>query len=95
MHEFTIVKDKVSSIVIENKHKEGNVKVYKVDKDNHFITMGGIKFELYSEEFNKLVGTYVTDLNGEIHIKNLRTRKLYFKGNNKEKSVTILPKILK
>lgn len=79
LHEFTIVKDNVSSLVIENKHKEGNVKVYKVDKDDHKITLGGITFELYSEEFNKLVGTYVTDLNGEIKITGLRTRKLYFK----------------
>jgi len=84
LHEFTIVKDKVTSLVIENKHKEGNLQIYKVDKDNHMITLGGVKFELYSEEFNKLVGTYTTDLNGEIKIDNLRTGNYILKETSKK-----------
>lgn len=73
LHEFTIVKDEVSSLVIENMHQKGNLQIYKVDKDDHKITLGGITFKLYSEEFDKFIGTYTTDLNGEIKIDNLRT----------------------
>ena len=58
---------------IINDHKKGNLKIYKVDKDNHKIALGNVQFDLYSEEFQRVVGTYTTDVNGEISIKNLRT----------------------
>ncbi|MGN0973312.1 MAG: SpaA isopeptide-forming pilin-related protein [Bacilli bacterium] len=61
---------------ITNKHKLGNLKVTKVDKDNNQITLGGVKFDLYSYEFDKVIGTYTTDANGEIIVKDLRIRKL-------------------
>ena len=57
---------------ITNDHKKGNLKIYKVDKDNHKIALGNVQFDLYSEEFQKVIGTYTTDVNGEISIKNLR-----------------------
>ena len=57
---------------ITNKHKEGNLKIIKVDKDNHNIGLGGVVFDLYSKEFKKVIGTYTTDENGEITINNLR-----------------------
>ena len=65
--------NQITDKTITNKHKEGDLTIYKVDKDNHKITLGNIKFDLFSEEFNKVIGTYTTDENGEIHIKNLRT----------------------
>ena len=58
---------------ITNDHKKGNLEIYKVDKDNHKIALGNVQFDLYSEEFQRVVGTYTTDVNGEISIKNLRT----------------------
>lgn len=58
---------------LTNKHKKGNLKVYKVDKDNHKIALGNVEFDLYSEEFQKVIGTYTTDVNGEIQINDLRT----------------------
>ena len=58
---------------ITNDHKKGNLKIYKVDKDNHKIALGNVQFDLYSEEFQRVVGTYTTDVNGKISIKNLRT----------------------
>ena len=58
---------------LTNKHKEGKLSIYKVDKDNHEITLGNVEFDLYSEELKKVVGTYKTNVNGEIHIDNLRT----------------------
>ena len=52
--------------------KEGNLKVYKVDEQNHEIAIGNVEFELYSKEFDKIIGTYYTDVNGEIYVENLR-----------------------
>ena len=63
------------TMTIENEHKRGDLKVYKVDADNNKITLGGVKFALYSYEFNKITGHYTTNANGEIFIKNLRTGK--------------------
>ncbi len=37
--------------------------MYKVDKDNHKISLGNVEFDLYSEEFKKVIGTYRTDVN--------------------------------
>ena len=58
---------------ITNEHKKGNIKVYKIDKDNKKVVLGNVEFKLYSEEFKKIIGTYYTDVNGELEIKNLRT----------------------
>lgn len=65
--------NKTANVQVENKHTVGNLKIYKVDKDNNGISLGNIKFELYSKEFDKIIGTYYTDANGEIKIDNLRT----------------------
>ena len=65
--------NKITERTITNKHKEGNLTIYKVDKDNHKIALGNVEFDLFSEEFNKVIGTYKTDVNGVITIKNLRT----------------------
>ena len=46
--------------------------MYKVDKDNNKIALGNVAFELYSNELKKVIGTYRTDVNGKINIKNLR-----------------------
>lgn len=63
------------SITIENEHKRGDLKVYKMDADNNKIAIGGVRFALYSYEFDKIIGYYTTDANGEIYIKGLRTGK--------------------
>ena len=65
--------NKVTEIELENEHKKGNLKVYKVDKDNNKVVLGNVEFDLYSEEFQKVIGTYTTDVNGEIYVENLRT----------------------
>ena len=65
--------NKTSTQEVTNEHKKGDLTVYKVDKDNNRIALGGVTFDLYSEEFGKVIGTYVTDENGEIHVKDLRT----------------------
>lgn len=65
--------NKTTNVDVTNDHKEGNVKVYKIDKDNHRVVLGNVEFQLYSAEFDKVIGTYYTDANGELEIKNLRT----------------------
>lgn len=74
--DVNVTYNKTTTINVENEHKKGNLKVYKVDKDNNKIALGGVKFELYSDEFQKVIGTYTTNQNGEIYVENLRVRKL-------------------
>ena len=64
--------NKTTTKDITNDHKKGNLKIYKVDKDNHKIALGNVKFDLFSEEFQKVIGTYTTNVDGEITINNLR-----------------------
>lgn len=61
---------------LTNEHKKGNLKVYKVDKDNNEIRLGNVKFDLYSVELDKVIGTYTTNVDGEIYIENIRTRRI-------------------
>ena len=65
--------NETSLVQIENEHKKGDLTIYKVDKDDNKLTLGNVEFELYSEELGKVVGTYNTDVDGKIEIKNLRT----------------------
>ncbi|MBR3003080.1 MAG: Cys-Gln thioester bond-forming surface protein [Clostridia bacterium] len=67
--------DKTTNVGITNEHKKGNLKIYKVDKDNKRVVLGNVEFDLFSEELQKVVGTYTTNENGEISIEGLRTGK--------------------
>lgn len=64
--------NKTTTKNITNKHKKGNLKINKVDKDNHKIGLGNITFDLYSEEFKRVVGTYTTNVDGEFQVNDLR-----------------------
>lgn len=70
--EITLEYNDTKTLTIANEHKKGDLKIYKVDADNNKITLGGVKFGLYSYEFDKIIDYYTTDSNGEIHIKDLR-----------------------
>lgn len=65
--------NKITTKSMTNDHKKGNLKIYKIDKDNRRVVLGNVEFQLYSDEFQKVIGTYYTDVNGELEIKNLRT----------------------
>lgn len=73
-YEVTLAYDTITNIEITNEHKKGDLKIYKVDKDNHKIALGNVEFDLYSNEYEKVIGTYKTSVDGEIFIENLRTR---------------------
>ncbi len=83
--QVNVLFDKTTVIDVENEHKKGNIKVYKVDSDNNRLVLGNVEFKLFSHEFNKFIGTYYTNANGEIEIKNLRIGKysLYETKTNK------------
>ncbi|HBC84268.1 MAG TPA: hypothetical protein DCZ30_02130 [Clostridiales bacterium] len=68
----------VYTLRVGNEHKKGNLFVEKIMMDDNTIAMGNIEFELYLVGNNttdpKLyIGTYYTDANGEIYIKDLNT----------------------
>lgn len=65
--------NKNTDLYIQNEHKKGNLNITKIDKDNHKIALGNVEFDLYSEEFGKVIGTYYTNADGQIYIENLRT----------------------
>ena len=75
----------VTTLTMENEHKKGDLKVNKLDKENTKIALGNVEFDLYSTEFDKVIGTYFTDANGEIFVSNLRTGnyKLIEKSTNR------------
>lgn len=70
-HEIELQYNDTKEITITNKIKTGKIKVYKVDKDNKEVKIEGVKFDIYSEELQKVIGTYTTDKNGEINIENI------------------------
>ena len=55
---------------VENKHKKGNLKIEKVDKENNDIKLEGVEFEIYNKD-KELVLTAVTNDKGEIFVENL------------------------
>ena len=65
----------VKQLNIGNEHRKGNVRITKVDKDNHDTKLGAVEFDVYSYEFDKVISHLTTDVNGEINIENLRTGK--------------------
>ena len=72
---ITLEYGETATVLFLNKKKTGNLKIIKVDKDNNKIYLGGVEFDLYSHELDKIVGTYFTDVNGEIYLENLRIGK--------------------
>lgn len=68
----TLKQDQISTLTFSNEKKKGALKLFKVDADNHKITIGNVEFDLYSEEFQKVIGTYRTSVDGEIEVKDLR-----------------------
>lgn len=64
--------NKTAYKTISNEYKKGNLVVNKVDKDNHKIPLGNVVFDLFSNEYQRVIGTYTTDVNGKIQINDLR-----------------------
>ena len=69
----TSTDNQIKTIDYTNKHDEGELEILKVDKDNNQIKIKGVKFELYSEEFNKVIASGTTDANGKLKFSKIRT----------------------
>ena len=72
---FNNVDGDQQTLYVLNEHKKGNAKITKVDKDDHDTKLGAVEFDVYSYEFDTVIGRATTDANGEINIENLRTGK--------------------
>lgn len=61
--EVNVEYNKTETKTITNEHKRGDIKIYKIDADNKKVVLGNVEFQLWSEEFGKVIGTYNTDVN--------------------------------
>lgn len=71
-----IIWNETATLTIENVKKKGQIKVIKVDKENHEIKLQGVEFNLLNENNEKLE-TLVTDKNGEAISSELPIGKYY------------------
>ena len=69
-HKIKVGYDEVILKELTNKHKKGNLKILKVDKDNKDITLGAIEFDLLNEE-KEVVAHLKTDVDGVAYIENI------------------------
>lgn len=72
-HDVELEYNSNKEITIQNQRKKGGLILYKVDSENQELKLQGVKFDIYSEELKKVVGTYTTDENGKIDVQDLPT----------------------
>lgn len=73
---------------VTNKHKKGNLKIIKVDKDDNDITLGGIEFELINEN-KEVVSHLITNADGEAYIENINTGNYILKETKTKKEYNL------
>ena len=89
------IKDKdITTIIVENEKKKGQIEVYKVDKDNNQIKLENVEFEIIDNN-NKVVGKIKTNKEGyaissklpigEYYIKEIKTNDKYVLDEEKIK----------
>ena len=69
-YQITVGYDEVITKELTNKHKKGNLKILKVDKDDNDITLGAIEFDLLNED-KEIVAHLKTDVDGVAYIENI------------------------
>lgn len=78
LQEVTLTKDDLDKIVqIDNDRMKGSIKVIKTDGKTEQL-LEGVEFDLL-DSTEQVIGSYVTDVNGEIHIDNLDVGTYYVK----------------
>lgn len=78
LQEVTLTKDDLDKIVqIDNDRMKGSIKVIKTDGKGEQL-LEGVEFDLL-DSTEQVIGSYVTDVNGEIHIDNLDIGTYYVK----------------
>lgn len=73
---------------ITNKHKKGNLKILKVDKDDNTITLDAIEFDLIDEN-KEIVAHIKTDENGQAEIKDINTGNYTLKETKTKKEYNL------
>ena len=68
--QVTLKWGKVASIVFQNERKKGDLKIIKVDANEHSTTLENVEFELFDSK-GKLVQKLVTNKKGEAYANNL------------------------
>lgn len=78
IYKVEVEDERIAEVIVQNKHKKGNLKIIKVDKDNPDITLGAIEFDLLDEN-RKIVAHLTTDADGEAEIRNINIGKYILK----------------
>lgn len=87
-YKITLGYNEVINKNLTNEHKKGNLKIIKVDKDDHDTTLGGIEFELINEA-NEVVANLTTDADGEAYIENINTGNYTLKETRTKKEYNL------
>ena len=83
----------ISVITVENEHKKGDLKIKKVDIDNHNIVLEGVKFEVTDKDGFKYEA--ITNRDGIAEIKNIRIGGVRIKEVETNKGYVLLDKEIK
>lgn len=87
-HEIKLDYDEVITKNLTNKHKKGNLKIIKVDKDDNGITLGAIEFDLINEN-KEVVAHLSTDADGEAYIENINIGNYVLKETKTKKEYNL------
>ena len=63
--------NQIKTVELTNKHKKGNLKIYKVDLDDNKVPVSDVEFEVTDQDGYKY--TTISDENGIAYIENIRT----------------------
>lgn len=74
--------------VLTNKHKKGNLKIIKVDKDDPNLTLGGIEFELINSN-EEVVSKLTTNADGEAYAENINIGNYVLKETKTKKEYNL------
>lgn len=87
-YEIQIGYNETITKTLTNKHKKGNLKIIKVDKDDNDITLGGIEFDLINEN-KEVVVHLTTNADGEAYIENINTGNYILKETKTKKEYNL------
>lgn len=87
-HEIKLGYEEVITKNLTNKHKKGNLKIIKVDKDDHDITLGAIEFDLINEN-KEVIAHLITNADGEAYIENINTGNYILKETRTKKEYNL------
>lgn len=87
-HKIEIGYNEVITKELTNKHKKGNLKILKVDKDDNDITLGAIEFDLLNED-KEIIAHLTTDADGEAYIENINVGNYILKETKTKKEYNL------